>query len=175
MHIAGWDRAFMLGGVSFSRQKHPYVDYSSKTWSTITPKQIPPLSSLPHIPSQTFFNFSHSFHSQEIVVVCNMGLLDLTSLSCSFCADSGYSDWNRGHVILRKKKDISGQTSFLRNIIFANRNVQFRSKIVYLRYGNSFPELVYLTRHRPRMTKTLLRLLRSRRHRGEIWAVLLLP
>jgi len=32
-----------------------------------------------------------------------MGLLDLTSLSCSFCADSGYSDSNRGHAILRKR------------------------------------------------------------------------
>jgi len=32
-----------------------------------------------------------------------MGLLDLRSLSCSFSADSGYSDSNRGHVILRKR------------------------------------------------------------------------
>ena len=35
--------------------------------------------------------------------MCNMGLLDLTSLSCSFCADLGYSDRNRGHVILSKR------------------------------------------------------------------------
>jgi hypothetical protein len=62
--------------------------------------------------------------------VCNMGLLDLTSLSCSFCADSGYSDSNRGHVILRKRHFWTEELCKEHNLCERERSVSIENRLL---------------------------------------------
>ena len=62
----------------------------------------------------------------------NMGLLDLTSLSCSFCADSGYSDRNRGHVIVRERHFWTDDLFKKHNLCEQERSVSLENRLLAL-------------------------------------------